>query len=219
MDRQFRSRLGDAGEVLNIHLLCSNRDLPSRLPLAAEGTDDFRVEGKPGIARVRCLRKPTRTLRPSLGSEGRWKVVSHLSLNFLSLLDVGNGAAPTDLSGVSSGSPALDAFREILKLYDFADSAVTRQRIMGVVGLATRPVLRRITTHGATVHARGLEVRLKLDEEHYAGSGVFLFAQVIERFLGQYTSINSFVQTVADVRQREGVLKRWPPRSGTRPLL
>ncbi|MFN8179158.1 MAG: type VI secretion system baseplate subunit TssF [bacterium] len=218
VDRKFRPRSGEAGEVLNVHLLCSNRDLPAQLPLGAEG-DDFRVEGKPGIERVRCLRKPTRTVRPALGTEGRWRIVSHLSLNFLSLLDVSHGPPPDDLSGVSSGSPALDAFREILKLYDFTDSAVTRQRILGVTGVSARPVLRRITSRGETVHARGLEVRLKLDEDHFAGSGVFLFASVIERFLAHYTSINSFVQTVAEVRQREGVLKRWPPRSGARPLL
>ena len=219
VDRAFRTTAQDPGTVLNVRMLCSNRDLPARLPLAAEGSDDFRIEGMPGIARVRCLRKPTRSVRPVLGTEGRWKVVSHLSLNFLSLLETGEGGQPTDLSGVTSGSRPLDAFREILKLYDFTDSAVTRQRVQGVLGVAARPVLRRVPVDGTSIHVRGLEVTLRLDEEHYAGSGVFLFASVLERFLAHYTSVNSFVQTVAEVRQREGVLRRWPPRSGARSLL
>ncbi len=218
VDRRHRSEEPEPGTVLNVRLLCSNRDLPARLPLAAEGADDFRIEGMPGIARVRSLRKPTRTVRPSLGTEGRWKVVSHLSLNFLSLLESGEGE-DSDLSGVTSGSRALDAFREILKLYDFTDSAVTRQRIQGVVGVSARPVLRRVPVDATSIHVRGLEVTLRLDEEHYAGTGVFLFASVLERFLAHYTSVNSFVQTVAHVRQREGVLRRWPPRSGARSVL
>ena len=218
VDRSFRAREPEVGEVVNVRALCSNRDLPSRLPIGTDAADDFRIEGMPGVTRVRCLRKPTRTIRPVLGTEGRWRVVSHLSLNLMSLVDVASGG-PSDLSGVTSGSPALDAFREILKLYDFTDSAVTRQRILGLVGIEARPVLRRIPVAGDAVHVRGLEVRLKLDEEHFAGSGVFLFASVLERFLAQYTSINSFVQTVAEVRQREGILRRWPPRTGARRLL
>jgi len=70
-----------------------------------------------------------------------------------------------------------------------------------------------------TGFARGMEISLEFDEEKYAGSGVFLFASVLEQFLGHYVSINSFVQTVAYVRQREGVLKRWPPRAGQIQLL
>ena len=34
-----------------------------------------------------------------------------------------------------------------------------------------------------------------------------------------YASVNSFTQTVARVRQREEVLKRWPPRAGDQALL
>jgi type VI secretion system protein ImpG len=220
VDNQFRARPREAGEVLNVRALCTNRDLPSRLPLGRESGDDFRIEGKPGIVRVRSLRKPTLTVRPSLGKEGRWRIISHLSLNFLSIVDHrGDGEARSDISGVSSGSPALDAFREILKLYDFEDSATTRHRILGLVGVASRSVLRRIRSQGISVHARGLEIRLRFDEDHFAGSGVFLFASLLERFLAHYASINSFVQTVAEVRQREGVLKKWPPRSGARQIL
>jgi type VI secretion system protein ImpG len=80
-------------------------------------------------------------------------------------------------------------------------------------------VLRRVTADGQRIFARGIEVNLELDEAKYAGSGVFLFASILERFLGLYASLNSFTQTVARVRQREGVLKRWPPRAGEMTLV
>jgi type VI secretion system protein ImpG len=62
-------------------------------------------------------------------------------------------------------------------------------------------------------------VTLEFDETQYVGSGAFLLASVLERFLGLYASINSFTQLVAKTRQREGILKRWPPRAGDRTLL
>ena len=40
------------------------------------------------------------------------------------------------------------------------------------------------------------------------------FACVLERFLGLYSSINSFSQLVARTKQGEGYFKKWPPRAG-----
>ena len=65
-------------------------------------------------------------------------------------------------------------------------------------------------------YVRGLEVVVELDEQQFIGSGPFLFASVLERFLGHYASINSFCQTVLTSRQREGEVKRWAPRAGER---
>ena len=58
-----------------------------------------------------------------------------------------------------------------------------------------------------------------LPGEQYVGSGVYLFASVLERFLGLYSSLNSFTQLVARTRQRKEPLKRWPPRAGEQILL
>jgi type VI secretion system protein ImpG len=64
-----------------------------------------------------------------------------------------------------------------------------------------------------------MELTLTFDETHFAGSSVFLFASVLERFFALSVSVNSFTQSVARVQQREGELKRWPPRSGEIALL
>jgi type VI secretion system protein ImpG len=66
---------------------------------------------------------------------------------------------------------------------------------------------------------RGIETTIEFDEEQYVGSGLFLFAAVLERFLGLYSSVNSFSQLAARVKQREGYLKRWQPRSGEQVIL
>ncbi|MBE0564832.1 MAG: type VI secretion system baseplate subunit TssF [Krumholzibacteria bacterium] len=194
------------GDTLVVHVLATNRDLPADLPLGTRG-GEFRIEGQPGVDRVRTLRKPTAAVRGPARQETLWRLVSVLSLNHLSLLELAD-----DGRSHHGGGPV--AFRELLSLLDFADTPVTRQRIAGLAGLDWRRVLRLISTGEGRLLTRGLEITLHLDEAHYTGSSAFIFASVLERFLAYYTSINSFTQTVATVRKREEVLKRWQPRAG-----
>jgi type VI secretion system protein ImpG len=67
--------------------------------------------------------------------------------------------------------------------------------------------------------ARGVHVTIEFDEDKYVGTGLFLFASVLERFLGQYVSINSFSQLTARTSHRKDPLRKWPPRNGNRVLL
>jgi len=195
-------------DVLHVETLCTNRGLPSRLPFG-DPQGDFQLEGRPGISKIVALRKPTEPISAPVAGGSRWRLVSHLSLNYLSIV---GGEARGD-------ERALEVLREILRLYDFSDSAVTRQRIAGLVGLRSRRIVRRVTRGGEGGFARGLEADLEFDPSQYTGTGVFLFASVLERFLGLYASVNSFTQTVARIRQQPGELKRWPPRAGELPLL
>ncbi len=191
-------------ETLDVHVTCSNRDLPARLPFGApEG--DFQLEGPGVFTAIRALVKPTPSLRPPLRRGAQWRLTSHLALNVLSLVE-------------REGAKGPEALREILRLYDFADSSATRQQIAGLTKLSSRRVVRPLRdTHPGFV--RGLEVTIELDEQNFVGSGPYLFASVLERFLSLYASVNSFSQLVAMTRQREGILRRWPPRSGDQIIL
>ncbi|HWQ33710.1 MAG TPA: type VI secretion system baseplate subunit TssF [Blastocatellia bacterium] len=191
-------------ETLTVHTTCTNRDLPGKMPFTgSEG--EFQVEGTDSRVRVRCLKKPTVTLRPSLRRGAHWRLISHLSLNHLSIVE---GA---------DGSP--DALREILLLYDFLDSAATRKQIAGITRVSSRRVTRQTGSRVGTGFVRGIETTIEFDEDQFVGTGVFLLASVLERFLGLYASLNSFNQLVARTRQREKELKKWPPRMGEQILL
>ncbi|MFN2531636.1 MAG: type VI secretion system baseplate subunit TssF [Pyrinomonadaceae bacterium] len=194
-----------ATSVLTVRATCTNRDLPARLPWG--GTQgDLEVEGAIPLSGIHCLTKPTDTLRPPLRRATQWRLLSHLTLNHLSLGD------PT-----KNGSP--DALQEILFLYDLSDSAATRRQITGINQVSTRRVVRQTGSRIGSGFVRGIETTIEFDEEQYVGSGLFLFSSVLERFLALYTSMNSFNELVAVTKQREGVLKRWPPRSGEQILL
>ncbi len=184
-------------EVLTIHTTCTNRDLPSRLPFGAP-KGDFDLEIAAPLAKVAGIMKPIRSRRPSLGGALHWRLISHLSLNYLSIVQGGE-----------------EALREILRLYDFDNSPATRQQISGITRLSSRYVTKRM---GRSL-GRGVRVVIEFDEDKYVGTGIFLFASILERFLGQYVSVNSFSQLVAKSIQNSEVLKEWPPRSGNRVLL
>lgn len=184
-------------EVVTVFVVCTNRDLPSRLPFG-DPLGDFSMETPGPVSKITCLVKPTPSRRPGLKGALQWRLISHLSLNYLSL--------------VSGGG---DALKEILKLYDFEDSPSSRGQIAGIVGVESRRVTQRI----GRSFCRGVRVRLTFDEDRFVGAGLFLFASVLERFLAQYVSVNSFIQLEAATLQRREPLKIWPPRNGSRILV
>ncbi len=200
VDLNFKPAL-PAVETLTIHATCTNRDLPGKLPFGGEH-GNFELEGAAPISGIRCLKKPTETTRPALRRGAQWRLISHLSLNYLSICEGGR-----------------EALQEILKLYDFSGSSVIQQQIGGITNLTSRQVVGRPSSMPWNGFCRGLEVTVEFDEEKYVGSGVFLFASVLEKFLGLYTSLNSFTQLIAQTKQREGPLKKWPPRAGEQILL
>ncbi len=184
-------------EILLLHTTCTNRDLPSKLPFGAPG-GDFNLEIAAPLTQVSGMMKPTPTRRPATGGGLHWRLISHLSLNYLSIVQGGE-----------------EALREILRLYDFDNSPATRQQISGISSLTSRYVTKKM---GRSL-GRGVQVVIEFDEDKYVGTGLFLFASILERFLGQYVSVNSFSQLVARTIQKDEVLKEWQPRSGNRTLL
>ena len=106
-----------------------------------------------------------------------------------------------------------------MQLYNFDDSNVTRKQILGITNISSRKVVRQIGGHIGAGFVRGLETTLTFDETEFVGSGMFLFACVLERFFGLYASLNSFNQLVLRTVQREEIVKRFPPRTGEQVLL
>jgi type VI secretion system protein ImpG len=100
---------------------------------------------------------------------------------------------------------------------DLSDS-VTEAQISGVRSVETRPITRTIRRAGAYHPARGLEVKITLDEDEFEGSHIMLLSSILDRFLADFAAVNAFTQTVIHSRSR-GHIKTFPPRSGSGPLI
>ncbi|MCS7314545.1 MAG: type VI secretion system baseplate subunit TssF [Bryobacterales bacterium] len=188
-------------DTLTVRCTCTNRDLPSRLPFGSE-MGDFEMEGVSGLQRIVCLHKPTATIRPPTGRGALWRLVSHLALNYLSLVEEGR-----------------EALQEILRLYNFSDSAYLDKQIAGITQVHSEPHFARVRSDYGVSFARGLRVHVRLDEQQFEGGGAYLFASVLENFLGLYVAMNSFVEVVVSTEQRKEVMRAWPPRAGRQILL
>jgi type VI secretion system protein ImpG len=185
------------GWTLHVDTTCLNRDMLSKGKFSGE----LKItEGAGLVSRVSRLTPFTETHRPAQKHGAIWRLISHLTLNHLSLTD---------------GDEHANALREILKLYDFADRAETQKMISGVKSVKGERVTGR--TPDGTV-CRGIEVTLTLDESCFTANELFLFASVMERFLALYCTVNSFSRLVVK-RVHKGELRRWPPRVGEKVLI
>ena len=197
---------------LAVTTLCTNRDLPLQMPLNA-GKTDFNVDGGPPLQSARVLSGPSSPKPSYAEGEFAWRIISHLSLNYLSLMDNEGGA----------GAAAL---RDLLKLYvelgtdptqRSATDAYLRQ-VDALQGVAVKPVIRRAPSPGPLALVRGLEVAVTFDENAFGGAGAFVLGAVLEWFFARYVSLNSFTETVVKTLDREEIM-RWPSRMGRKPIL
>ena len=192
---------------LSVEALCTNRDLPLLLGVG-QGASDFSLETSTSapVKAVRCVGgRPRPPASSHAEGEFLWRVISHLSLNYLSLVDSDEAAGAA-------------AFRDLLKLYADPGDLATRTRIDGLRSIQARPIVRPVPTPGPITFARGLEVAVTFDERAFAGTGVFVLGAVLAEFITKYVSMNSFTETVIRTVQRPEV-KRWRPKIGQRHML
>jgi type VI secretion system protein ImpG len=193
-----------ANWVVSVETTCTNRNLPPRLPFGGGHPHLTLTNPLAPVVSIAAMTAPSAPLRLPNRQQGRWRLISHLLLNHLS---------------ITGGEAGAEALREMLRLYDFRDSPETRALIDGIVSLKAEQRTARAPGGGIGALCRGIEIELTLDERAVADAGAFLLAAVLERVLALQATINSFTRLNVAVRGRTGYLRRWPPRAGDRPLL
>ncbi len=200
---------------LQVRTRCSNRHLPEYLPIA-ESRDDFHMCDDVSVS-LGCVAGPTPPRAPMTELEAKsahrntagdnyWRLISYLSLSHFSL------------EGDNDGARAAESLRELLSLFADLSDVVTEAQLQGIKSVTTRPIVRSVQRGDGYHPARGLEVQILLDEAAFEGSGIILLGAALDRFLAEYAAVNSFTQTVILSTDR-GEVAKFPPRTGTGPLL
>jgi type VI secretion system protein ImpG len=198
MDLNYRFALPEE-QTLYAEILCMNRSLPELITT----TTYIELETKLAELDIALIKKPTMQINAPQSNE-LWRLISSLSLNYLSL---------------SSGDESLNALKEILSIYDFDNKAETREQLAGITSMETKFVTRRLGRDNWRGFSRGIEVTLEFDTEHYAGNSAFLMASILNRFFPLYITINSFTELVIKRKYSDEIWKRWKPRVGIREIL
>ena len=171
-----------------------------------KGTADFTLETGAPVESIRCLAGPTRPRPSPMFSDGDfvWRLVNHLTLNYLSLVD-------NDERQGRDGTPR--PAQALWRRGRRADPQADRRR----------PQRRFANDHAADSHRRADHLwprpgdHVTCDEAAFEGTGIFLLGAVLEQFFARYASINSFTETVLSSVDR-GEVMRWPARIGRRQI-
>lgn len=198
--RQLEGRI----RQIDAQVLCTNRDLPVQLAVG-QGRTAFLIEGGIPVESVRCIAGPSAPRASPAFGDTAWRLISQLSLNYLSLIEEG-------------GSSSAQMLRDMLALYRDPNDAAAARQVDGVVGVGYRPLVRRMPIPGPITYGRGLEIVLTLDDAPFEGAGIVVLASVLERFFARYVSLNSFTQMRLESAAR-GTIKTWPVRAGRRQIV
>ena len=198
VDPQNAPYRGDLRQ-LGVTTLCTNRDLPLHMSVG-RGRTDFTLETGAPVESIRCVAGPTKPRASAAHGDTTWRLISQLSLNYLSLID-------------NSEAEGAHALRTLLNLYADPNDAAVQRQIEGVKSIRSRPVSGRIPTSGPITFGRGIEITLTCDESAFEGAGVFLLGLVLQEFFSNYVSINSFTTTVLESTER-GEIMKWSPKLG-----
>ena len=203
VDLSFKT-IDKTGWTLSNELTCLNRDLPERLPYGGGQPYLSLVSSDALVRSVSFLTAPTPTKRLYADNELRWRLISHLNLNYSSMLE---------------GPNATSVLKEVLKLYNFDDSPSSNALIEAIVDIKSRQIMSRVSSRSAIGGmCRGIEITLLIDENRFESNGLFLFGSILERFFALFSPINSFTRLVLSSPNREVPIRKWPPRAGEKQL-
>ncbi len=206
-DEAFAPYRGDL-RSLSVETLCSNRHLAL---YRRTGDIDLSSSEDVGADWIRSVAGPSEPRAGLTDGRRQWDIVSHLSLNHLSLLDDGGGEA-------------VEAMRQMLRLYASRSSAAPSSRmIKNLRSIAAEPAIARLQPQKSSgsgapqpiVFGRGIDISLTFEESEVAAATL---AAVLDRFMAGYAPANSFTRTTlkgVDGRTRV----EWPTRAGLRTIL
>lgn len=186
-------------ETLSVDLVCTNFRLPETLQI---GDIKLPTESSPGLCEFKNISRPTAAVQPPVGKELLWRLLSHISLNYLPIADA-------------------KSLKALLRLYIFQE---TRDRASVVANIKRVDSIQEFTTRVtdrivAGQVMRGQELTLSVQSQSFASPGdMFIFGSVLDAFLAGYSSLNTFTRlTMRDTQT--GEIHKWPMRVGDRPLI
>lgn len=184
--------------VASATVLVLNGDLPNRLPFGGENPKLTMTRGLDVVRGIRCLMPFTETRWRTAPEDRSWRMISHLTLNHLSVTQDG-----------------VTALRNILLLYDGDREASTIKDINAIADVTSAPDVARIDGH----MVRGTKVELTFDEGLIDAPQAWMLAAVVDRFLGAWTTLNSFTRLIVRLTGVSDPIANFPPRAGQETLI
>ena len=190
--------LEQSSATVSVKMLCTNKDAPSKLALGDISVKDPHSPLEVDFSNVTI---PTISYPPPIGGDFLWKVISNMSLNYLSLENI-------------------ETLRTILRTYDFYGAYDRKQKerteamLSGLVDIRNR----RTEMIHEGLPLRGIETELFLDPTKFVNlAEAYHLCCILNEFFALYCNLNSFHRLVAHIDKNKTFT--WPAKLGTQALI
>ena len=185
--------------TVSVKILCSNKDVPSSLLIG-----DISIASALSNANnlsFKNITLPTISYPPPINGDFLWRIVSNMSLNYLTLKD-------------------LKTFKSILETYDFFGAYDLKQRekttmmLSGILSIDYTTI--EMIDKGLPI--RGIHIKLKINHLKFSCLGeAYLFCRILNHFFSLYSNINSFHRLSVDFLNEETI--HFKPQMGSLELI
>ena len=175
---------------ISIELTCTNRNLPQQLDV---GDICIPADNTPHAVSFQNITPVTPPLYPPLEGDILWRLMSNMSLNYISL---------TSIPALRSIISAYD----LKALHDRKRAKILKSILNGMISISCKQTDR---LHKG-LPMRGMRTTLVLDQHSFSCEGdMYLFGSVLSEFFALYATANSFHQLTV-VEAKRGVEYQWP---------
>lgn len=185
--------------VVTVDILATNKDIPSTLRLG--DVNKFHSSSKVSNIEVRNITIPSRSYLPPIEGDFLWRLISNMSLNYLSLDNI-------------------TTFRTLIQAYDFPGindtfkHRKTESILRGLQSISYKTS--EMIYKGLPI--RGIETTIELDPDRYSSLGeAYIFSNVLNDFLTLYCNLNTFHRLEVKVDRHE--VFTWDARLGQQSLM
>lgn len=134
-----------------------------------------------------------------------WRLISLISLSYRGFVG-------------PNGKSNFEALHEVMRLFSDVSDQLTKAQINALIDVSARPRTRSIQQPEGSHPARGMEINLRFDEDVMEPAMMMAMSAALDRFLADYASVNAFARCIV-ANSKGKVLKVWPPRGSSGPLL
>lgn len=181
-------------ETLSLKVTGTNGMLPRKALRQAQIME--LAQAQTGVLAVRNLLAPSLPCHPPREDRFHWRVLSHLTPNYVSLLDA-------------------EVLRGTLALYDWTQDELNRRRLQAIIEVSHRLI--RKVEQGCVMH--GVEITITLDQSGFTGEGdLHLFASLLNQFLAGYADLNLFTRLRILIQPTGNIIQWGDSKCSRQPL-
>lgn len=104
--------------------------------------------------------------------------------------------------------------RETLTLYNINHNVTSERLCNMILTVSCQPVTARLIRNDPLSLARGIDLTITFQQEALREPEYYLLSSVLDRMLGLYAPVNSFIRLITAIDQAPHSTQCWPIRAG-----